>query len=499
MEQDLRLKRQRVAQAFRSQRHSLRLSASNIAAVAGFHPWKNLIELLQDLVYQGYAGKELLRQDTELLGIEIVDSEQVLKDLAKRAGATAAVADALRVKDGSKMVPTVQAAGAIKEKAIQEAAKKLTTRELKIFKDGVRSAVDTGFGTKHEDDALDIYEKSVGWPVTERNAEVRAWSFRTTDNNSVTPMDEASPLWKSGAFVGNAAGSSAAKRSKVLVDLTSDTARDNIQSDEDEKHGALNQTEPAPKPFFSILGSVDGIRDELTPGCEDDDDSWVIRQVIVEVKHRMRRVQPTPPLYEQIQTTAYCLMYNVNDADLVQVLRTQERPEPKSGSSGKDQSTLDSWIKSSGGDAESVEGKSSESKPAAAGAVEVKEDDDAAVSAQITEESKFNTGRDEQKLCEDRRILSQKREREKGKTVISVSRVSLDDPIMRHRQQWNNVILPRLRSFVEAVYCIRSDDDKRYRLLTAVSEMATDTAWQILFDECPWLQSCDTAFHNDRV
>ena len=108
------------------------------------------------------------------------------------------------------------------------------------------------------------------------------------------------------------------------------------------------------------------------------------------------------------------------------------------------------------------------------------------------------------------------RTKPRTKSTITCSRVSLDDPIMQHRQNWHNVILPRLRSIVEAVYSIRATDDKRYRMLHAhASSLASggvsgggrhgtrrsgtstgdDTeCWEIVFEECPWLRDCDTAF-----
>ena len=82
---------------------------------------------------------------------------------------------------------------------------------------------------------------------------------------------------------------------------------------------------------------------------------------------------------------------------------------------------------------------------------------------------------------------------------IDIKRVSLDDPLLQHRRNWNDVILPRLRSFVEAVYRIRSNDTRRYQLLTAMSNPTGNLleAWNILHEECPWLKDCDTAFYRD--
>ena len=81
---------------------------------------------------------------------------------------------------------------------------------------------------------------------------------------------------------------------------------------------------------------------------------------------------------------------------------------------------------------------------------------------------------------------------------IVVSRLSLDDGIMNHRQNWQSIILPRLRSFVDAVYRVRADDDARKLFLQVVvneelSGYATQVSWDLLHQECPWLVECDTA------
>ena len=77
---------------------------------------------------------------------------------------------------------------------------------------------------------------------------------------------------------------------------------------------------------------------------------------------------------------------------------------------------------------------------------------------------------------------------------ITVSRVSLHDPIMMHNHNWKYTVLPRLRSFVNAVYSIRRDDEKRYKLLVALSGTDDKAPWEILHSECAWLRECDTAF-----
>eukprot|EP00978_Attheya_sp_CCMP212_P019053 scaffold52901_cov28-Attheya_sp.AAC.3 len=117
----------------------------------------------------------------------------------------------------------------------------------------------------------------------------------------------------------------------------------------------------------------------------------------------------------------------------------------------------------------------------------------------VTEDLLPKDGRDE---VESKGEISSDAATYKVTTNIDIitSRVSLNDPIMQHGQNWVNVILPRLRSFVDTVYSIRENDDKRYRLLMAVSSNDNgdddSAAWDILLLECPWLRHCDIAYHR---
>jgi hypothetical protein len=85
---------------------------------------------------------------------------------------------------------------------------------------------------------------------------------------------------------------------------------------------------------------------------------------------------------------------------------------------------------------------------------------------------------------------------------IFVSRMTLQDQVMNHRHHWHTIILPRLRSFVDAVYQVRADDDARKLLLEVVANeeqtgYATHVSWDILHRHCPWLQDCDTALRRN--
>jgi len=171
---------------------------------------------------------------------------------------------------------------------------------------------------------------------------------------------------------------------------------------------------------------------------EEDVERWSLRPIVVECKHRMTKARIPPPLYDQIQTCIYCLMYGVEQADLIQVVRRQSPKKSKGNGNQLDEQQME----------------------------------------------------------------------------ITISRICLHDPIYNHQYHWNATLLPRIASFVDAVYSIRRDDGKRYRLLMAMAqcemgigslgtdllkegyemENAKKETWKILWEQCPWLLHCDTAF-----
>ena len=538
--------KENLLREFQYQSHSLRVSASDVAAMTGFHPYKNLPELLMKLVYQGRLGQALLQADANLLGVEIVSEEESLIELATKAGGdtVSALKSALMVKDGSRKVANVQEASKIKKKIMEEAKKttKLNKQELEILKEGSRSAVDTGYGTANEGEALDLYEATVGWQVMERNAEVRAWPFQRQEDvagaasvsraaeeegddagekndncdhvvtpliikggsfdvcgekgkklRTVVPLRKAHLLWKPQL------PASDSKRQKTSITLASSatesleentfiSANDGSSADNGFNDGNKGMSiNNEVRPFFSILGSVDGIRDELAPllssASSGDDDSWAMQKVIVECKHRMNRIYKVPPLYDQIQAAVYCFMYEVNEADIVQVMRHKSSTNRSSAATPKELlSTLE------GGEPPgSIVPKS------------------LAKSKESESQRSLNNGStgNSATLRNDPTQLEQ--ESKQKPVSISVSRLSLDDPIMQHRKQWADVVLPRLRSFVEAVFAVRRDDQKRYSLLAAVgsanhdhneNSISGECSWRILHEECPFLETCDTAFHR---
>jgi len=593
---------------FRTQHHSLRLSASRIAALAGFNPYADLPSLVLDLVYQGSTGQLLLRHDTSLLGMQLVSKDSQLQDLATKAGpqVNAALREISDIRDGIKAPPaTVSVADTIKSRTVTLArqSKNLTSQELGTLVEGVRSAVDTSFGTHYEDEALDMYERRYGCEVRERNSQIWTWEYGRADDvvnvdlfghddavRTVVPLGDARPLQlqlqlksqlqasdalldgdstresnsnsedktsavveESGSIEGGEASSTAeqssdgedksnntaaAALSVPVVDLTDD-ARTPVSSS--------SSACSAERPFFCILGSIDGIRDELycipkasdgsstrvqsssssptasssTDETSSDDTTWELRPIIVECKHRMKRVSHPPPLYDQIQSSVYCLMRGTAGADLVQVLRTEKKRRRKVVVEEEED---DKVVKETVQESEEIYAEKNEAVPCEEATDEkaetllmknvVEELDPEAdcpngttsgTSSTVECDEKENGARlaikELKQSSTDGGAEGTRKSTTKAENCleinITVSRISLEDPATQHGRNFHRIILPRLRSVVDAVYSLRADDDKRYRFLLAASIDDKDkqkVAWQMLFDECEWLRSCDTAY-----
>ena len=508
---------------FKRRKDSIRLSASSIAAMSGFHPYSNLPKLLMDLVYQGPVGQLLLQHDAKLLNIEMISEEEALKKIAKKAGGEVQYAFqvAIDVSKGRVKVKSVQDANGLKSDILSKVKKSkvLSKGEAKQLAEATRYNVNTGFGKEHEEDALDLYEIQCGWEVRCRNDDMKCWKFQR-DGDDVFPVGPAESLYRGGRVGeskqegGNASkdativvidddedendasnpksntGSSSSQPIEIdsqaigqgpdgkdAVDTTSPPGSTSLEpieihsqeiceaadgKDAVETNSAMSPPPPPSvmgtteaKPFFFIIGIADGIRDELAPGDAtkpDNEDDWALRQVVVELKHRMKSAFNPPPIYDQIQTVLYCMMYGTNEGEIVQVVRNKHKR--------KKQETKATVTSEDGGGEIEITGTMKE-------AIEAKES-------------------------------AQEAEAPKAKTSITCNRVSLDDPIMQHRQNWHAIILPRLRSFVDAAYSIRQNDDKRYRIIREAAIVSSGgdetTFWQILLDECPWLVDCDTAF-----
>lgn len=539
--------------AFQYQNHSLRINVSELAACAGFHPYKSLPKVLYEHVYQGSVGQALLRQDAQLLGLQMVSDEQIWTELAQRAGKSTQIAlkEALQVQTGQVKLKSIEAAEDLRRKVFHEAksSKKLDPKQLATLEEGARHSIHTGFGTTWETQALDLYERQCGWEVTERNAEVRVWDFdghgkqlgpaHTAEwRRSKHPRDATESPTELDVGVEN-------KRHKPTNDDTAAMVETQASANTSMAPSLeIIDTKPVMLPFFSLRGSVDGIREEMVPIAkrsseismpskeeegndeEDeffDDDSWVLRRIVVECKHRMRKLQPSPPLYEMIQATIYCLMYETDEADLVQVLRKhQSRPnkqrrmgnnktkdEGKENESGNNitkyfqkesESMKESEFSQNQEKQSSMEPMTSESTnetqdPCYATICKEKSTSNVAIDSESSLD--FNIVSKQDATLSTKRFSTKLQESDDANLEIAVSRISIDDPVLQHQQNVKGIVLPRLQSWTEAVYSVRKDDSKRYQLLMALSSEDLKSAWNLLLQECPWLQHCDTSYQRD--
>jgi hypothetical protein len=222
-------------------------------------------------------------------------------------------------------------------------------------------------------------------------------------------------------------------------------------------------------------------------------------------------------------------MYNVDNADIVQVMRNPKPSEPNKVQKTNETDTVTNRKPESTVASESTDGGlraeeaptvfSTETVPKNRKAslmndnhvdLDMKEKANAKLVATDVEEDKKPHATEVEgalpentvEVPETNEHISKAKDKSNHEPItaveIDVKRVSIDDPLFQHRQNWNDIILPRLRSFVDAVYSIRANDNKRYRLLVAMSDPSgTSEAWNILHEECPWLKDCDTAFHRD--
>ena len=176
---------------FRSSPTYCRIPASSVAALCGLNPFSNLPQLLFDLVYQTYLGQLLLQMDATALGLQVVGAEYERESMLKTASAASnetkdLVKSALELSDGKRKVDSLEEVQSLQKKIEVQATKahaagKLSKKQVANLVDQTRGHISTGFGTSHEDEALDIYEKRMGCTVRERNECFFEWRFRRRD------------------------------------------------------------------------------------------------------------------------------------------------------------------------------------------------------------------------------------------------------------------------------------------------------------------------------
>ena len=529
---------------FQFQDHSLVLYASNVSSCTGYNPFVSCPELMMQHVYQGRGGMALLRHDMKLLGLEydMKTEEEELMEIAEQAGGETAkkVRQVLEVKHGERELESIEKAQQLRREVAQEAkkSKKLSKSQLKLLEEGTRYSIDTGCGHSWEDYALDQYEKQCGWEVRERNAECRHWKFRKinvgkpkavtvgicADIDQIPEESRNKKRQRQEAFV-----PSLEPVEPASVRYRSNQRQVDAESNQKEGSGSdtnddiTNEKLPCNKhtlvepPYVVIRGMVDGIREELAPrlsrgtdGKDDDDDSWVIRRVIVECKHRMRSILPVPRFHEVIQAVVYCLMYEVEEVDIVQVLRTGRKTADKTYQRPVDSSHIQNI--DMGGEDQADGEISTPTK-----ILDRKREETSAPTKLVAEDTQTSKASEAaystQTINQDDDVVAHQSlpsvpsKPLKTNIELFTSRISLNDSNIDHVSNWNNIVLPNLRQWIDAVYRIRRSDEKRYLLLNSMAVASSQifddgddddsipstvqdslrTAWDLVCKECPFL------------
>lgn len=276
---------------FQNSSHSLRISASSVAALCGLHPYQNLPQLFFDLIYQSYLGQLLLQNDAALLGLTLVDAQvherQQMLNMASSISqeTTNLVQTAINISDGKTKVQSVDEIQTIQQqiKMNAVASGKLSKRQVDTLVEASRGKMSTGFGNIHEDDALNLYERMVGCCVRERNESLMTWKFErvgvgSTDDCISDSVVTAKPLGKAtrrewGQMMTNAEEEGKEKNGDGNGEQrrNDDDNLDIIVIDDNDHGSAPSSEVQQPQKqqqqqhhcFFKIVGAVDGIRDEI--------------------------------------------------------------------------------------------------------------------------------------------------------------------------------------------------------------------------------------------
>ena len=505
------------------------------------------------------------------------DEEAVLWELAHVAGPdTVQALQQLVVQEETAPASTVQEARKRQASVLKTAASKLSSTQFTQLQQGVRSRVDTQFGKRHEDHALDWFQQHVQCEIHHRNEQLMEWPFTkkttTTGTTVVEPMAPAQvkkqhlrePAQNQFTSIHTKSDSQQKKRQAddlaepVVIDLTVDEESTGNHTNGENRHGGptsqqeqashetnkdKNEADSDTRPFFYVVGSVDGLRDQwirvptalqqstknkdkASSSCqepislhtnlhdkntgdlyfEDDDEEWQVQTNIVEVKHRMSRLHKVaPPLYEQIQAVVYCLMYNVTQADLVQVLRVPKHKSTPNKNPQKENRLSPQKRSVSAKSQSPSKTNTTNTRGGSPKTQSVRNENTSTLEGWIQRSERPNsTPIEHDKLPKMNDTTNNKDDNNKDSVELQccVHYISLDDPILAHKQQWTTRILPRLQSMVELVYRIRQDDGRRYQLLLTIAEATASQsygdAWTLIMEECPWLHECDDALHAYR-
>ncbi|CAK9076888.1 unnamed protein product [Durusdinium trenchii] len=275
----------------RSTKGILRVSAGRAAAVAGIHCYADVGEVFLELLYQDQP--ELLLADAQLAGVEVVSPQLERARLVEKSGEATGLEAALKAAQEAQNVEAAEGARSQLRDLVAKAKAdgRITAEEAAELQQTLELEVNLDFGARHEDSAIERYEKKVGSKVYGQQQRV------------FLPMPVDGPQF-------------AVCQAFPPPFISAVRPREEKPK---EDQGA--------RPLFFLTGYVDGLvdvqRDSPAPGAAATplSTSHADETLVVEVKHRMGRIKDPPNIYDVVQLCSYCRALGCLRGDLVQCLR----------------------------------------------------------------------------------------------------------------------------------------------------------------------------------
>lgn len=420
---------------------------------------------------------------------------------------------------------------------------KFTDEEYEFLQEELQYRIKTNYGKFNEDKALNLYEEITGFPVSERNQtcyvmEIPALTLDLTDleegdqpkmtrsqetnkSNISTEVQNNAEIKKgiveiidlcdteeetsvaatvSAKLKGDpldtaetlSSLSEGSKKEKIFhyfqsKDLSSSNPSQfkkpssQLEGPQTSVRRAKRQRKEGASIAFSIIGKVDGISYQMDANG-DDATQWKQYQIIIEMKNRVNRIFNPPPLYEQIQLTAYLLMTNSLYGDLVQVMPEEESKEIQRTSSIKVEfSNHLSKVASSSDVSSSITLRKSATLSELALSQHNENISLLSKANSLPINLKSNHSNSSQVIKQNLSL----EQLSYYSPTFSITRIAIDGPPYFHRYHWDTVILPRLHIIKDAIMTLRSDDDLRYSFL-----LSSDEEKLLLIQHlCPYLST----------
>lgn len=311
----------------------LRISCSDIAAVCGFNPWSKMDALFEKYLYQDLP--ELMEMDAQNLDTEFITIEQQISGILDKLDEDDK--RQLKLLDCDVLNSDLLNNNAKAEEFLaqvkllmdnKKVIDKLNRDELKVIADEYRGRIRRNYGIHCEHKLLDRYEEHCGFPVTERNLQSIKMVVMPLENSgakkSMSSFSVDHRLYNSSTEVptplssssnGSSSGSIRMRDafSELLMASKRSSAECKLQALSDKRKRRKGDSSRTPS--FVLVGRVDGISHQLDTSSEDAT-MWRSVKVVVEMKSRVKRVAPTPPLYEQIQLVSYMTILDCSCGDL---------------------------------------------------------------------------------------------------------------------------------------------------------------------------------------